>query len=141
MTDPRIYSLAEAERTLPLVRRIVTDIQRTYRGWRDAVDRFELAQVDSVAGEPESAEAVHWRREAAVRAEDVARYIEELQALGVEFKDFRLGLVDFYALRDDRLVFLCWRVGESAISHWHELDAGFQGRQPIEPATFHEILP
>jgi hypothetical protein len=44
----------------------------------------------------------------------------------------RDGLVDFYTLRDDRLVFLCWRLGEPRITHWHEVDAGFADRQPVD---------
>ena len=51
------------------------------------------------------------------------------------------GLVDFYALRGDRLVFLCWKHGEDQIAHWHEVGAGFPGRQPIDANHFSPILP
>ena len=47
----------------------------------------------------------------------------ELQA----WKGFEEGLVDFYTLRDDRLVLLCWQLGEEEITHWHEVGAGFAG--------------
>ncbi len=57
-------------------------------------------------------------------------YIDELKRLGVEFKGPD-GLVDFYSIMDGREVFLCWRLGEPDVSHWHELDAGFAGRQPL----------
>ncbi|HUX86133.1 MAG TPA: DUF2203 family protein [Chloroflexota bacterium] len=42
-----------------------------------------------------------------------------------------MGLVDFPAERDGRVVYLCWRRGEDQIHYWHELDAGFAGRQPL----------
>ena len=47
---------------------------------------------------------------------------------------FEAGLVDFYSLREDRPIFLCWRLGEDRITHWHEVDSGFSGRQPIDGA-------
>ena len=47
-------------------------------------------------------------------------------------KGIEAGLVDFYGLRDDRLVYLCWRLGEERITHWHDLDAGVDGRRPID---------
>jgi hypothetical protein len=65
-------------------------------------------------------------------AERVAALLAELEALGCVAKGIEAGLVDFYALRDDRLVFLCWRLGEPGISHWHELDAGFDARRPVD---------
>ncbi len=60
-------------------------------------------------------------------------YTEELARVGCVFKGFDDGLVDFYAKRDGRDVFLCWKLGERAVEHWHELDAGFAGRQPLVP--------
>jgi hypothetical protein len=42
--------------------------------------------------------------------------------------------VDFYSLREDRPIFLCWKLGEDRITHWHEIDAGYSGRQPIDGA-------
>ena len=75
------------------------------------------------------------------RMEDVARhadrinrYLQELEAVGCVFKGFDAGLVDFYSLREDRPIFLCWKLGEERITHWHEIDAGFSGRQPIDGA-------
>lgn len=141
MTEPRIYTLEEAERALPLVRRIVADILRAYRDWQGAVDRYEIAVAGAVAEEPEAAEVEALRSAVNLRADEVARYLEELQTLGCEFKDFRLGLVDFHALLDDRLVFLCWQMGEHGITHWHELDSGLAGRQPVDQSLFHGIVP
>ena len=54
------------------------------------------------------------------------------------FKGFEAGLVDFRSLREDRPIFLCWRLGEQRITHWHEIDGGFEGRQPIDGAVLTE---
>lgn len=59
------------------------------------------------------------------------RLVQEVAALGAGVKDPEQGLVDFLALRDGREVYLCWRVGETECSWWHDLEAGFGGRQPL----------
>ena len=58
--------------------------------------------------------------------------IHQLQDMGIEVKDLGTGLIDFPALRDGRVVFLCWKYDEESIRFWHEVDAGFAGRQPID---------
>ena len=47
-------------------------------------------------------------------------------------KDLDQGLIDFYALAGDRLVFLCWKLGEREVAHWHPLDGGFEQRQSLQ---------
>src|SRR5262245_29969539 len=58
--------------------------------------------------------------------------METLRGAGVRVKDPAAGLLDFPARRAGRVVFLCWRVGEPSLSHWHEADAGFAGRRPLD---------
>jgi hypothetical protein len=58
--------------------------------------------------------------------------VHRIQALDVLIKDVNLGLLDFPALKGGRLVYLCWQYGEGEIRFWHEVEAGFAGRQPIE---------
>ena len=58
--------------------------------------------------------------------------IDLVQSLGAELKEIRTGLIDFRSPRDDRVIYLCWRLGEPRILFWHELDAGFAGRQPLD---------
>ena len=58
----------------------------------------------------------------------------ELEQLGVECKSLDSGLFDFPCELDGRVVYLCWRTGERAVTHWHEVEAGFAGRQPLEAA-------
>lgn len=133
---PRYFTFDEANRTLPLVERIVTDIVADYQHWKDAVHRYELlagSGEGEVAGE---SVALHDAIERI--AERIAGYIDELTAVGCLFKGFDEGLVDFYGRRDDRDIFLCWKLGEPAVAHWHEINAGFAGRQPLIPETVRE---
>lgn len=58
--------------------------------------------------------------------------VRQVQATGVLFKDLNLGLLDFPALKDGREVYLCWKFGEEDIAFWHEVEAGYAGRQPVE---------
>jgi hypothetical protein len=131
----RLFTLAEAERTLPLVRGIVADLMSEYPRWRAAVGRFELLSAGARAEWGETPELAAAREEVTAAAARINDYLKELEAIGCVFKGFDAGLVDFYTLREDRPVFLCWKMGEARIEHWHELDAGFTGRQPIARLT------
>ena len=126
----RYFTVDTANRMLPLVKRIVDDIVREYR----ALDMMRLDLI--TRGGSRSAELPDdRRREMESRIERVNRYLEELSDLGVQFKDWRLGLVDFPALRDGQPVLLCWKQGEERVEHWHDAAEGFAGRKPIEPAV------
>jgi len=135
VAQARIFTLEEAERTLPLLRRILTDLRNEYRIWQEALGDYELLSGGVRAQDEESDELTTARRAVTESADRITEYLEEIEAIGCLFKGFDAGLVDFYTLREDRLVFLCWRVEESHITHWHEVDAGYAGRQPID-STF-----
>jgi hypothetical protein len=57
--------------------------------------------------------------------------IHKIQDMGAQIKDINIGLLDFSAQRGGREVYLCWQHGEGDIAYWHEVDAGYAGRQPI----------
>jgi hypothetical protein len=62
---------------------------------------------------------------------ELQRTLGELQAMEVVLRDLERGLVDFPALLEGREVYLCWEAGESEIGYWHDIDAGYGGRQPL----------
>ena len=64
--------------------------------------------------------------------ETVRRSAKAIEAMGIELKDINTGLVDFLAERDGRDVYLCWRYDEPKVAFWHDLEAGFAGRQPLD---------
>jgi len=114
------FSPEQANRTLPLVRRIVSDLLQRGR---------ELRQL-AAAGPDEIRQA----RIAQLQAE-LAQLSTELERIGCSYKDwgFEMGLVDFPARIDGREVLLCWRSDEPRVAWYHAPDAGFAGRHPIPP--------
>ena len=130
----KLFSVVEANRTLPLVRRIVLDIVRGYEAWQGQLREFEVTTAGARAGAPDAA-ADRLQKEAQRLAVDIEQCQRELGALGVEFKGYEMGLVDFPAEIDGRPVYLCWRLGEDRVEHWHERDAGFAERQPLAPVA------
>ena len=131
----KYFTLSEANKTLPLVTRIVEDITGLYPRWRDLIYRYEYAAARARPESGESREQRDLHREIEDVAGDVNRFLGELEQLGCVFKGFEPGLVDFYGKLDGRDVFWCWRAGEERIDHWHEIDAGFAGRQPLPAAV------
>lgn len=122
----RRFTLEAARRTLPLVRRIADDVVRAHA---DAAAVHRLLST-----RPGREERARLEAELGRAVDRMHRYVDELVDLGVELKDYATGLLDFVALHEGREVYLCWRPGEATISHWHERDAGFAGRQPISDA-------
>jgi hypothetical protein len=125
----RLFNLDSANRSLPLVRRVVDDIVREYR---------ELMKLRDAREELSAAEAAGPKLDAmrAAAEQHVARLNalqEELREVGCELKDWKTGLVDFPAIHDGRQVWLCWKLGEERVSHWHELHEGFSGRKLVVP--------
>lgn len=126
------FSVEEATRTLPLVRRIVEDIVREHRAWRDRI--LELDLIASTAGSEPEGRVESLEREAQFLAREIDGFERELEDLGIQLKDRRLGLVDYPSEVDGRPVLLCWRLGEPTVQFWHEVDAGYSGRQPLAPS-------
>ena len=128
----KTFTVEEANRTLPLVRRIVEDLVRDHRLWSEKVREFELATSGSSPDHPDVI-AELLQIEAQRLAKDIESYIAELNALGVICKGMNVGLVDFRGQIEGREVFYCWKLGEPSVMYWHEIDAGFVGRQRLHP--------
>lgn len=137
---PSRFSLDLANRMLPLVSRIVGDILDHYRQWQHAVEAFEVASATATVDRPSAEAEVHQRR-AQVLAADIQGFQSELANLGVEFKGFEMGLVDFPGEVDGHPVLWCWKHGEPAVQFWHEVDAGYAGRQPVDTLLASNVLP
>ncbi|MFT3788041.1 MAG: DUF2203 domain-containing protein [Tepidisphaeraceae bacterium] len=118
------FTLAMANRTLPLVRRIVADVVRTHGRACDLHKRLEVRQSRSVRDEIE--------RQLNDVVELLQDYVDELNEIGCDLKDYRAGLVDFVSTYEGRDIYLCWKLGEETIQYWHELEEGFSGRRPVE---------
>lgn len=119
MIETRYFTPAEAQMTLPLVKKIVKDILDTTREMRLLADDLE-GQVD----ENEKIKKM---------ISDINGFMGELEEVGCFYKDwnFTIGLVDFPAFIDGEEVFLCWRSDEDGIRYYHSLEEGYAGRKLI----------
>ena len=129
----RLFTVEEANASLPLVRAIAQDVADLSS---EVIERRErIAHLrggrDVDSSDPYSAELTQIEEELERDGQRLQEYISELHDLGVEPKYGPEGLVDFPAEMDGRVVFLCWKLGEPEITCWHEIDAGFRGRQPL----------
>jgi len=129
----KLFTIEEANSRLPLVRAIVGDIVGLARELLER--RARLAEVrDSRFGGSSDVykdEIVEVERQLEKDSERLGEYVSELLSLGVELKSLTEGLVDFPALLDGKLVYLCWKYDEPEVLFWHELDAGFAGRKSL----------
>jgi hypothetical protein len=130
------FTLADANRTLPLVSRIVRDLVGRYPAWRELVDEYELMSSSTSVDDPDPG-LEELERQVSALAREIDGYIHEITELGAEVRSpLDSGLVDFPGIHDARPIFFCWRLGEEVIEHWHERDGGFAGRQPIDALEF-----
>ena len=132
----RFFNVEEANRTLPLVRMIVSDIVKQHdvvQGLRERLEALSKSPRKRRPDDPYAEELAHSEAELEAQESKLFDYIAELANLGVELKGFD-GLCDFLSMRDGREVYLCWRLGEPEVQFWHELQDGFSGRQPLETA-------
>jgi hypothetical protein len=121
------FKLDEANRSLPLVRRVVSDIVKTHEQITSLQTTLEAAKHKDVA-------AIQTKVDRAV--EQLQAYVEELHEIGCDLKDYQIGLVDFLGRHQGHDVCLCWKLGEEKVGFWHEIQTGFAGRQPV--ATLEE---
>jgi hypothetical protein len=131
----KYFTPAEANASLPLVRAIVTDVTRLAAELRDRHERLVRFRPREGSGllEAHREELLQMQAELERGEEQMREYEKELQQLGIELKDYLTGLVDFPCRMNGRDVYLCWRLGEPSVAHWHELEAGFAGRQRLLP--------
>ncbi len=117
---PLVKTLVDAKRDLDRLDTRIAALRMALAGAStDNPDAFELAGL------------IERRRAVAARVGDG---VSRIHRQGIVVKDLDRGLLDFYALRGDRLVFLCWALGENEVAHWHSLESGFAGRQRIDRA-------
>ncbi|MGD9564304.1 MAG: DUF2203 domain-containing protein [Pyrinomonadaceae bacterium] len=123
----KLFTPAEANDLLPSVKRRLISIQELYAAidaYRDGA-RSAARASESGGGMPGGADYVKGLYE-------IGKLTTELFEMGVQLKDYARGLIDFPSMRGDRMVLLCWQLGEKEeIEWWHEVDAGFAGRQPL----------
>lgn len=131
----KTFTLEEAQSLLPvlesLLKRAVESKQAAEEaesGLADLSRRIYLSGGMMV----DVAKVARERAEVESHLQRVRESVAEIDSIGVQVKDLEAGLLDFPCTLDGEVVLLCWRIGETAIEHWHTVDSGFQGRQPID---------
>jgi hypothetical protein len=127
------FTLEEAEALLPQISVVLRNIQQ---------ERITLRSTEEVLGNLEAQargnghqlhERINKAQVALARCVQTLRSLaKELDTFGCELKDPDTGLIDFLSLRDGRPIYLCWMLGEEGINYWHEIEAGFAGRQRLQ---------
>ncbi len=130
-TSRRLFTLDEANATLPLVRVIMRDIVKLTQTVIQTRERLDMIHRGDDQDPIYRDEVVDIESKLDDDCNRLQGYVKELVELGVEPKGLSEGLVDFPAMRNGELVYLCWRFNEPEIGHWHSLKGGFVGRQPI----------
>jgi hypothetical protein len=126
MLHRRHFTLDQANGLVP----VITDLMI---GLRAAHDELMRGGVDGELALLAETSGGAWPgRERAEAAVTVSLAFESLEELDVLVRDVERGIVDFPTLMDGREVYLCWHLGEPAIAHWHEIESGFAGRQPLD---------
>lgn len=132
----KVFSVEQANATLPLVRAIVRDIAALAEDLRERHERLSHVPEQAALSPAHEEELAQARTSLERDLERMRELEDELAALGVELKDYFSGLVDFPAMHEGRPIYLCWKAGEEEVSHWHEIDAGFAGRRKL-PLLLH----
>jgi hypothetical protein len=121
---PRYFTLEQANEALTLIRPLMDEVQ--------------AIRQKIMSSQPEAWTAIEksigngGNRALSNMVQDFEKLDHRILETDVLIKDVNIGLLDFPALRNGREVYLCWQYGEGEIAFWHEVDAGYAGRQPIE---------
>lgn len=128
------FTLEEAEALLPQVRDELLAMQACKREVDTLRESFDHASQKSAGnGHVKDEDALaEKRRHAESLVEQINERLARMNEWGVELKGIDEGLVDFPSRRDDRIVYLCWRLGEERIDWWHEIESGFAGRRALD---------
>lgn len=124
---PQYFTLQEANKALKAIRPLMQEVQTIRKKILENQPEAWPA-IEKSAGNGGNRALSNMVQD----FEKLDALIHQIQDTGAQIKDINTGLLDFSALKDGREVYLCWQYGEEDIAFWHEIEAGFAGRQPIE---------
>jgi hypothetical protein len=132
---PRYFTLGEARAALPAVGRSIREAVQAKARYQEAEKVLQnLAQRILMMGGlcVDTASAEAWKTQYDSNAQTLKTAMERIEEIGILVKDLDIGLVDFPTLLHGEEVYLCWRMDEADIDHWHGTNEGFAGRKPID---------
>jgi hypothetical protein len=119
----KLYTVEEANGLLPHLAPALVELRDKF----EAAASIRVAVTRAASGNGGSAKREEWQRTLA----RVDTLMERIKGWGLVLRDVSTGLVDFPATVEGTDAFLCWRLGEPDVGHWHPRDAGFAGRKPL----------
>jgi hypothetical protein len=126
LNHDRHYTVDEANALLPRVKPVL-------RKLRDAKDLLTDSEAHDVLSEAASGNGGgEPGRQVGEAFLELRRLLSTLQEADIVVRDIDRGLIDFPAIRGGEEVYLCWELGEDAVEHWHDLESGYRGRQPLD---------
>ena len=131
-----LFTLDEANRVVEEISPELEELVEARSEFGRIQSRIDVLELTSAGASPDNPDMRELGTLGAQRdtlGERIRQGVERIHRRGCVVKDLDRGLVDFYSLSGDRLIFLCWQRGEKEISYWHSLEGGFSGRQPLPP--------
>jgi len=125
--EERLFTLAEAQSLLPQLRSLLSEVGEEWNHIRDLNPEGQKAR-DKASYDGYTKAGVDY-------VESVSHLmflIHQIKDMGVLLKDADKGLCDFPYMRQGRVVYLCWQLGEERIEYWHDIETGFSGREPLD---------
>ena len=131
--EVKVFTVEEANELTPVLTKLIHELHAKRDEVADTevqADAVELIAGSAAGGAPkeEVAHLVDKHKRLVVEFYEV---VDEIHSFGCFLKDADLGLIDFYGVVDGRMVYLCWRLGEAEVGHWHEISQGYSSRQPL----------
>jgi hypothetical protein len=125
----KLFRLEEANKLIPSAREILASIKSNYAEVSAVKENARKAAKAAESGGGGMAGGSNYVQ----NLYELGKLTSELEAIGIQLKDYEKGLIDFPAMRDGKIVLLCWQLDEGdEILWWHDLESGFGGRQPID---------
>lgn len=126
LVHERHFTRAEANALLPQLKALLRQLREAKHELTDAEAHEALSEAAPTNGGGEVG------RQVGIAFLEVRRLLETIEQSGIVLRDIDRGLVDFPALLDGREVYLCWELDEDDVGHWHDMDAGYGGREPLD---------
>jgi hypothetical protein len=126
LVHERHFTRAEANALLPQLTELLSRLRNAKDELTDTAAHEALAEAAPTNGGGEEG------RQVGVAFLEVRRLLETIERSGIVLRDIDRGLVDFPAVMDGREVYLCWELGEDEVEFWHDMDAGYGGREPLD---------
>jgi hypothetical protein len=126
LVHERHFTRAEANALLPRLTEMLDRLRDAKDELTDTEAHEALADAAPTNGGGQEG------RQVGIAFLEVRRLLETIERSGIVLRDIDRGLVDFPAVIDEREVYLCWELGEDDVGYWHDMDAGYGGREPLE---------